>query len=467
MQKSGQRKLISTPSKARQFGLRDMLAVFIRRRWVIAVVAGPIILFATVGTLRTSRSVVAGARVLIEPRQPENPTFENRYIDHDVLMSTAAQVAISIPVAEKAAAVLVDSLARFRQNDPMFAGVETAKDLRRILLRGIDCHQVGEANILNITFNHPNPRFALMSVGVLMKSYIDFNIEKNQNLPAIEYYNEQMALVHAGIDSLLAARAKIFDEEGFTAFRENASYGVSQIRGLERDYVGARSRRKGIEAALNGLREAIAKDPDYVPTASGLHGVKNRLEDENAKLVVYRVQYSESSEWVKRQKKVVEQIREELFRARGDHLRDLEIQLAQYWSTEESLRLSVETQKTGMAAFPGIERKIQAIDLQIDAQKDLLESLQFKRGEVRLKAGTDSRISNILPLNEPSIEMRVGGNWKLLYLALALVFSLALGFLSAMFVDNQDHRFYDRRQVEQVLEIPVLGTISRAQIQDR
>jgi capsular polysaccharide biosynthesis protein len=56
--------------------------------------------------------------------------------------------------------------------------------------------------------------------------------------------------------------------------------------------------------------------------------------------------------------------------------------------------------------------------------------------------------------------MRVAGSKKFLYLMLASMFAVALGFLSALFFENQDHRIYDRRQAEQALEIPVLGAIS-------
>ncbi len=61
-------------------------------------------------TLNTTDSVTASTRVVIETRQPESTSFGHVSVDYDVLMSTASQVAISIPVAERAALALMDSL---------------------------------------------------------------------------------------------------------------------------------------------------------------------------------------------------------------------------------------------------------------------------------------------------------------------------------------------------------------------
>jgi capsular polysaccharide biosynthesis protein len=57
--------------------------------------------------------------------------------------------------------------------------------------------------------------------------------------------------------------------------------------------------------------------------------------------------------------------------------------------------------------------------------------------------------------------MVVAGSKKMLYLLLATLFGLALGLLAALFAENQDHRLYEKRQVQQYLELPVLGSITR------
>lgn len=449
-----------------QDGFRDLIVVAIRRRWVILGIALPIILVATIGTLRTTDVVTAGGRVLIEARQAESPTFGYQSVDYTVLMSTAAQVAMSIPVAERASIALMDSLPVLAAAYPALAAIGSQRQLRDVLLGGGDAGQVGESNILNITFRHPNARFCLAAVGALMDAYIDYSIESQQNTRAISYYTDQINAVQAELDSLWAERARILGDAGYLVLQTDAASSLNQVMGIEGEYFKTRSRREALETRLQELLKAIAADPDYVPGTRGgenpnLVGLKSRLDEMLEQLAKLRVQYQDDSEWVRRQQELVDAARAELVRERDNYVRDLRIDLDEVRATEESLHRAVEQQKAGLSRYPEVARAVASLEMQIETRRDLLENLQTKRGEVRLKAGTDLRISSVIPLDKPSLQAAVGGSKKALYLVLASVFALVLGFMGALFSENQDHRLYDRRRAEQYLEVPVLGAISR------
>ncbi len=99
--------------------------------------------------------------------------------------------------------------------------------------------------------------------------------------------------------------------------------------------------------------------------------------------------------------------------------------------------------------------------MRIDTQRDLLETLQMKRGEVRLSAESDLRISNITKLDKPTLSSSIAGGRKFIYVILAGILGLALGLVAAMFIENQDHRIYDSRQAAKLLGLPVLGSVSQ------
>lgn len=453
-------------SRLTQTGLRDMVGVVLRRRWIVLSVALPIIIIAAIGTIRTADVVRASGRVLIEARQPENPTFQIQSVDYDVLMSTAAQVAVSIPVATRAAEALVDSLPVLHQVSPQFGAVGTAHDLCGLLLSGADCSQVGESNILNVSFAHTSPRFALMAVGALMQAYITYCVESQQNRHAIAYYDDQIAIVKSETDSLMNARAAVLKGSGYAALQSDVQVDAYKISSMEQSYFRFRSDRESIEAGLRALEAAIAKDPDYVPTTlrSGeninLVGLKSDLDKALADLGKLRLQYTDDSEWVGRQQQVVDQARAALYRERANYIEGLRIALEQTRASEQLYADAAAQFKGEAVAYPDLQSRIESLDLQISTQKKLLEALQVKRGEVRLKADSDMRISSVLPLNSPSIDMRVAGSKKALYLSLASVFALALGLISALFADSQDHRIYSKRQAEAFLEVPLLGTVT-------
>ncbi len=455
-----------TQLEVRQMGLRELLAIVIRRRWIIVCVALPIIVAATYGTLNKTDTVTASGRVVVETRAPEALTFQTGTINYDVIMSTAAQVAMSIPVANLAAKTFLDSLPAVHQRFPELAGIKKLGDMRDVLLGGIESHQVGESNILQISFTHTNPYFALLAAEALMAAYIQYAIESRQNIPAISYYSDEIDQVKAEVDSLLAVQAEILTQAGYTAYEDNARATSSQIVQLERTLFSIRADRMALQTKLAGFKQATQNDPDYVPVLRGsddwnLIDLKKQLDSQIAALSKLRLEYKEDSEWIQRQVRLINDTHEQIDRQRDNYFHSLQIEIDEFLVKEKELQHSIDLQKEFLVAFPKVQQEVDAIKLSIETRLDLLESLQIKRGEVRLKAGTDQRVSNIIPLNQPSLNMVVAGSKKVLYLLLAAMFGLALGFLAALFAENQDHRLYERRQVQQYLDVPVLGSITQ------
>ncbi len=451
-----------------QMGTKDLLAIILRRRWVILGIAFPIFLVALVATLQSSSTVTASTRVILETQQPESPKFYVEKIDYDVLMSTASQVVISIPVAERAAIALMDSLPLLVEEIPEFAMIESVTELRDIIFESEDCNQVGETNILEISVTHPSPRFALMAVSAITQAYQEYNIEMQRNEPAVQYYSDQIDQVMAEVDSLNSVRAAVLEKYGLIAFDKTAQSNTAQIVEIEREYFTEKAKRSSLETMLDQVRKASHQEETFFPQHRDIDGsqlaiLRRMIDEEETNLTKLRQQYQDDSEWVKRQEAVVEELRLKFEVGRNNLIKDIEIQLEISRSKENALAATIEQQKARAALYPEIQRQLSAVDVKIESQIDLLEILQTKRGEVRLKAASDNRISSILPLNEPSISGFVGGSKKAIYLVMATIFGVLLGLIVALFLDNQDHRIYNKFELQEHLEIPVLGSISKVQ----
>ncbi|HRX51234.1 MAG TPA: Wzz/FepE/Etk N-terminal domain-containing protein [Candidatus Krumholzibacteria bacterium] len=451
-----------TPQRAagQQLDAKRLIEIILRRKWLILAIALPIILVATLGTFKTASTVTASAQVMVEPRQPENPMFQQRYVNDDVIMSTAAQIAMSIPVAQRAAVILEDSLKALKMRDPLLAEVRGGDWLVGALIDGVDCGQVGESNVLRLSYTHPSSHFALAAVGALTQAFVRFNIERQQNPSAVSYYSDQIRNVQAEVDSLMALKAQILEAAGYSSYTKIAQNSELQIRGLESEFFKSRSVRQGIEGRLEKLRDTVALNPYYIPDVDRFNSLRNTLEMQTNKLAEDRVRYKDDSVWVTRQQELVAEARRQIDQEIQAYMDELEIELAEARSVENSLRESVDTQIASLSNYPHVSQQVESIDIQVSTRQDLMESLQIKRGEVRLKAGSDQRISSLLLLNTPTLSMRVGGSKKFLYIGVAFVFAFTLGLIVAIFVDNQDHRIYDSRQAAQVLDVPVLGAVS-------
>jgi len=450
-----------------RLGLREVLGIFIRRIWIILSIVLPIFLLALFATINATESVTARTRVVVEGKQPEDPIFATPRIDYNVLMSSASQIATSAPVAEKAANALWDSLPVLIKNFPEFEQIQSVQDLRDVILGSASANQVGETNILEIKVSHPSPVFAYYAVGAVTDAYIKYSVERRQNKPAVQYYNEQIEIVKSGLDSLMAEKAKILEKYGLLAFSDNTRASAFSLINLEGLYFKAKHDREGKETLLRSLKETVARDPLFLPRDqkgnTELLSLKQMLNTEENNLKKLEQKFTPNSEWVVRQRAVVDELRSKFLKARDDYIKGLEIELEVAREVEAGAYDSFQKQKNHTSDFPIAQQKIESIDIEKNTQLDFLELLQTKRGEVRLKAGTDSRISSILLLNSPSLDNFLGGGKKFIYLALSGLFGLALGILAALLVENQDHRVFDKAQLQEYLELPVLGSISKVE----
>ena len=460
-----QNSSVAPAQSTRQISPKDFIGVIIRRRWIILGIAIPIILVAILGTLNVSDSVTAATRVVLETQLPESTSFGTAKIDYDVLMATATQVVLSIPVAEAAAEAIWDSIPSYVEIFPEFALLENKEELRDYLMSIEDCGQVGETNILEINVSHPSGRFALLAVDAITDAYMDFWIDRQRNEPAVEYYTDQILQVEDGLRVLLDKRSEILKHYGLMAFQNNAQSYSAQIVEMERSYFDAKAERVGLERSYQSIMAAIENNPKFFPATSGAENtgifrLNGLLNEEKVQLSKLRQQYMDDSEWVKRQEIVVEQIQAEINLTRDSYMLSLKIKLEESIALENELARAVARQKELVSLYPEINSKLTSVDVTIDSQRDLMEMLQVKRGEVRVKAATDSRVSNLILLNTPTISGFVGGSKKVIYIMMAAIFGLVLGLIAALFMDNQDHRIYDKYQVQEYLEIPVLGAIS-------
>jgi len=455
---------VPRPSEDRM-DLRSLVEVLIRRRWIILLVAMPVILVATIGTLRTAQMYLARTTMAIEVAGPQSPSFGRGPVNYDMVLSAAAELVMSVPVAAKAALALADSLPALQQRYPkVFARVLTVADLQDVLHGGVNSRHVGESNLISLNFTHATQGFALMGAGALADAFIDFNSYSKRISPAVEYYAEQIAVTQAEIDTLIAQRTKVLQATGLLGVQADLRVSFEQVRGLEGQYFQARSRREGMEARLRGLEQAIAADPDFVPTvgsaeAASLNRLKGELDTRVARLTTLRQSYRDDSVFIQRELRQLDELRGEIDRERSRYLQTLRVNLAEARSVERSFLDASQSQTQNLDAYPEVRGQIENLDLRIDGLRRFMQNLQQKHGEVRLIADGDLRISDVMLIEEPVLDVPVGRGRRILYLLISVVLAVALGLVVAFFVESNDHRIYDRRRAELYLEVPVLGSL--------
>jgi len=140
-------------------------------------------------------------------------------------------------------------------------------------------------------------------------------------------------------------------------------------------------------------------------------------------------------------------------------LQSLRVAIEQNRAVEQSFREAKELQASGVVGYPEARGRVEILDANLQGLKELLQSLQLKRGEVRMASNSDIRVTDAFLIEEPTLDMALGQGRRMLYLIISVVLAIAMGLVAAFFVESNDHRIYDRRRAELYLEVPVLGSL--------
>ena len=112
--------------------------------------------------------------------------------------------------------------------------------------------------------------------------------------------------------------------------------------------------------------------------------------------------------------------------------------------------------------LPAVYQKVSMLDSDIKSLRDLLDDLQGKLGEVRMSEMADARVSKVVVLSEPELITVLAGSKTMVYLAMVVLFAIALGIVAAFIQESLDHRVYVPRDIEENLKLPVLASVSKA-----
>ncbi len=457
------------PVRQRGLGLRDIVFVLFRRRWIILAISIPIILAGGGSLLTRTGTVTAASRVLVELQNVDQPRWNitARNIDFDRELSTLLNIAMSVSVADQAAATLADSLPAIRRLDPKLAPLQAGPDFRDYLLGGLEVNVVGESNILEFRQTAEKPKVALMAVGALRDAFMRYENIGRRNPGAIQYYSEQVEAIRGQIDSLLAVRGAILGSTGYVSLEDELRYNTGAAASAEDDLRKVQVERQQLEKEYSLLRSYLDKDPREFPagqdesrasTLVGWRDLVGKHEDAlNSILSVYKA----DSLPARQQQEILDNSLKRLRDEEIAYTESVRISLESTRQRERTLQGQLDGIQGRNRSLPDVYQKVSMIDSDIKSLRDLLDDMQGKLGEVRMSEMADARVSRVTALTEPELVTVIAGGKTVVYLAMVVMFALALGVLGAFVQESMDHRIYAPHDVEENLNLPVFASVSR------
>ncbi|MFH1842201.1 MAG: hypothetical protein ABIF77_03265, partial [bacterium] len=405
------------------FSLREVVFILYRRRLIVLILALPIILVGSRGLFQQTGTVTAACRVLVELAGPDLPRWDTRAtgVDFDRELSTMQHMAMSVPVAELAACNLVDSVEVMVSLDPLYAPLRNQENLIEFLLGGLDVSALGESSMIEISFTCVHPRVALMCCDFCRNAFMEYSINAGKNPLAVSYYDDQIRAVTVEIDSLLVLRGDAMREAGYLSLDDDLQYDSGQLTSLEDDYYAAKTERSFLQSRLKSIRESLAEDSDFVPIGDrtmdriGLNQLMQHVTSHRNELNRLLGIHPPDCVPVQRCREILDRSEQDLRAGVQSYMQNLENELEAARQKERTLMAVIEELRDAMTRAPATYQKVTLLDSEIQANMSLLEDLQVKRGEVRISAMADERISRMMRLTEPELVVMFASGQPLIY----------------------------------------------------
>jgi polysaccharide chain length determinant protein (PEP-CTERM system associated) len=470
--------------------LRGMWA----HRWLGLATASAVGATALVGLMGVPERYEASARIFVNTDSILKPLMTGLTVqpNEDLRIVMLSRLLISRPNVEKLVQTVgLDAQAKFAEDR------ERVVDnvMKTLEIKGAGRDNLNRDNLYTLTFRDVDPGRAKQTVGVLASMFIESSKggKVEDTTSAKKFIDEQIAVYEKKLQeaesNLKEFRIRYFgmtpgDGKDFFVRMSETNALLSQARLELREAEKAREAiRRGLdsEEASAGSSTGTSQSP-----AGMLSEIDARIDSMRRNLDTMLQRYTDRHPDVLGAQRVIRELEEqrrELIAANrksgisviqpatsGQRASEtLKVSLAQAEASVASLssRVAEYTErynrlKASASLVPQLEAEYAQLNRDYDVNKKNYESLVARResatisGEMQSVAG----VSDFRLVDPPRVSPRPVWPNRALLVPLALLLSLAAGFVAAYIANEARPTFYDGRSLREVSGLPLLGVVS-------
>jgi len=322
-------------------------------------------------------------------------------------------------------------------------------------------------SIINIRVTSKDPEEAAEVANTIAQSYRKFNIlERNRQTMEMRGFIEQQ------LRSTLAQLERA--EEDLRAFKEQyevisldarASHILSRLGAAESDYEKVLAEREELSLQLKSVEgekvtpRNLAQAVMVASPHSPLRRLSPALSDLTLERTTLLVGFTEDHPQVKEIDSQIEGLLNELRTQLTSYLRALK-------PREEELLARMERLREQSRAIPENALRLARLEREVDLHKTLYAELERKHQEVLIQeAGRIEEVTIVRPAMVPSRRINAASN--IMTIVTGIIIGIVLGIVLAFVTETLDTSIGTIEDVENLLNIPVLGLIPSAEVEGR
>lgn len=371
---------------------------------------------------------------------------------------------------------------------PPFPDTLTEKEKLEIIMNSISVSLLKNTNIIEISSQMSNPKLASEIANQTAEVYVEQSrsINRTQASEAKRFIEEQLKAKEKELmtieEEILAFKEKenilYLDEETKLNIEQLAKFQAQKLE-IETQIVENKARLNEIVKQLSEQSETVISS--QVITANPIvQQLQNKLADLQIALPTLKEKYSEKSPQVTEVEIQIQQIENEISKkvaeivgSKVSSINPIYQNLLSQMITMETNIISLETKiksileiisqyEDRLKELPEKEIQLARLERAVRVAENIYLTLLERYQEARISEAMelgDIRVIDRAQLPDKPIKPR-----KMLNMAIGGVLGLMMGVLLVFFLEFFDHSFKNREDVENYLQLPILGIIPYVEI---
>jgi succinoglycan biosynthesis transport protein ExoP len=355
---------------------------------------------------------------------------------------------------------LASSPAVIAQFQEATEGKGTVRDwLADLLQRRLDIKPARESSVVEISFKGADPAFAAAVANAFAEEYQNASVQlKTEPMKkAASYFNEQTKQLRDNLEAAQARLSKYQQEKGIVSLDNNrVDVELSRLNDLSSQLVAAQAAaleatsRERMAGSAAVLSPDVANNPLIQNLRVALAAAEGKLAESAARYGANHPQYLAA-------RAEVDKMRADLNAALGTVSKSVGGNAQVLRQREEQLRAALAAQKTRVLELNRTRDELGAMLKDLDSAQRAFDAASGRFSQTRIEAQAEQ--SDIAVLNPAVAPAEPSGPRVLLNTLVAILLGTVLGLGLALLLELLQRPVRSAGDVQELLGIPVLGTI--------
>ena len=469
--------------------LRDFLQVLFYRKNVILTLFVTVVVGSFVATMLVTPIFEASTTILIE-KEPNLPWVaqSNQQINAPALLSLtqeSAEVARTQSEIVTSRVVLRKALERLKMvsADERVIEARVAQLQQSILVTPVK----ETTDLIQIKVHDANPQSASDLANAIAQSYVSWYIDRRKGKASstLAYLDKQLRSLGKGLDQFEGELASLKEEGGLVSVGEQVRSALARLSEFEGERKKILSDEEEFQTKLNKIRSELKNPSANVLAAQSkqnpqVDALRRKLVDMELQLASLKATYRDDSSPVLKLQQEVEAARDLLNKEllvdatpefSGDNpiYQDLvrkevslEVDLEALGIRKRHIEESLEEYRAQVTDLAEKQKEYDRLMREISSKENMYSLLKNRREEaVAAESIKEEGITTVKVLDPAVPPQRPIWPNKLLNLVMGCFVGVLSGIGGASLFEYFDHSFKQVDEVEQVLGLPVLGSIPK------